>query len=139
MTDHHTHIGQFYDIYTSPLELVQVMDAVGVEHFASSSTTICKGDYGKMLAEMSELVCIAENRVLPVLWIFTANVVGWWFTTVLGQRNTMEDVENPSAIASIVVALWWSEFAESDTISQTVAITSTDSHGRVRGLLSFVI
>lgn len=69
MTDHHTHIGQFYDIYTSPLELVQVMDAVGVELFASSSTSICEEDYGKVLAEMSELVCLAGNRVLPVLWI----------------------------------------------------------------------
>ena len=35
MTDHHTHIGQFYDLYTSPSELMWVMDAVGVEHFAA--------------------------------------------------------------------------------------------------------
>ena len=69
MTDYHTHIGQFYDLYTSPSELMWVMDAVGVEHFASSSTTICEGDYVKVLAEMSELVGMAGNRVLPVLWI----------------------------------------------------------------------
>ena len=69
MTDHHTHIGQFYDLYTSPSELMCVMDAVGVEHFASSSTSICEGNYGKVLAEMSELVRIAGNRVLPVLWV----------------------------------------------------------------------
>ena len=69
MTDHHTHIGQFYDLYTSPSELMREMDAVGVEHFASSSTSICEGDYGKVLAEMSEMLNIAGNRVMPVLWV----------------------------------------------------------------------
>ena len=69
MTDHHTHIGQFYDIYTSPSELIHVMDSVGVERFACSSTTICEGNYEKVLSEMSELVRIAVNRVLPVLWM----------------------------------------------------------------------
>ena len=69
MTDHHTHIGQFYDLYTSPSELVRMVDVVGVEQFATSSTTICEGNYRKVLAEMSELVGMAGNRVLPVLWI----------------------------------------------------------------------
>lgn len=69
MTDFHIHFGQFYDIYTSPAELLLIMDSVGVEHFASSSTTICAGNYNKVLAEMSELVLLAENRVFPVLWI----------------------------------------------------------------------
>ena len=69
MTDHHTHIGQFYDLYTSPSELVRVMDEVRVEYFASSSTTICEGNYRKVLAEMSELVGMVGSRVLPVLWI----------------------------------------------------------------------
>ena len=69
MTDHHTHIGQFYDIYTSPSELIRVMDSVGVEQFACSSTTICEGDYDKVLAEMSELQTLAGHRLLPVLWI----------------------------------------------------------------------
>lgn len=69
MTDHHTHIGQFYDIYTSPSELIHIMDSVGVERFACSSTTICEGNYEKVLSEMSELVRIAVNRVLPVLWM----------------------------------------------------------------------
>ena len=45
------------------------MDSVGVERFACSSTTICEGNYEKVLSEMSELVHISENRVFPVLWI----------------------------------------------------------------------
>lgn len=45
------------------------MDSVGVERFACSSTTICEGDYDKVLAEMSELYHIAGGRVQPVLWI----------------------------------------------------------------------
>ena len=69
MTDHHTHIGQFYDIYTSPSELIRIMDSVGVEQFACSSTTICEGDYNKVLLEMSELLMLTGHRLLPVLWI----------------------------------------------------------------------
>lgn len=69
MTDYHTHIGQFYDIYTSPSELIRTMDSVGVERFACSSTTICEGDYDKVLAEMSELQTLAGDRLLPILWI----------------------------------------------------------------------
>jgi predicted TIM-barrel fold metal-dependent hydrolase len=69
MTDYHTHIGQFYDIYTSPEDFVRIMDAVKMERFACSSTTICEGKYDKVLAEMSEMLQLAGNRFLPVLWI----------------------------------------------------------------------
>jgi len=69
MTDHHTHIGQFYDIYTPPSELIRFMDSVGVGQFACSSTTICEGDYDKVLLEMLELQMSAGHRLLPVLWI----------------------------------------------------------------------
>ncbi len=69
MIDYHTHIGQFYDFYTSPSELIRTMDSVGVERFACSSTTICEGDYDKVLAEMSELQTLAGDRLLPILWI----------------------------------------------------------------------
>ncbi len=69
MIDYHTHIGQFYDIYTSPSEVVRIMDSVGVGQFACSSTTICECDYNKVLMEMSELQTLARHRLLPVLWI----------------------------------------------------------------------
>lgn len=69
MTDFHTHLGQFYHIYTSPADLLRIMDDVGVDKFACSSTTICERNYRKVLNEMSELVQLAGNRVFPVLWI----------------------------------------------------------------------
>lgn len=69
LIDHHTHIGQFYDFYTSPSDLIRIMDSAGVEQFACSSTTICEGDYDKVLSEMSELQMSAGHRLLPVLWI----------------------------------------------------------------------
>lgn len=69
MTDFHTHLGQFYHIYTSPADLLRIMDDVGVDKFACSSTSICGRNYGKVLNEMSKLVQLAGNRVFPVLWI----------------------------------------------------------------------
>lgn len=69
MADFHTHLGQFYHIYTSPADLLRIMDDVGVDKFACSSTTICERNYGKVLNEVSELVQLAGNRVFPVLWI----------------------------------------------------------------------
>ena len=68
-TDSHIHIGQFNDIYTTPTELIHFLDSVGVVRFAVSSTTICEGNYEKVIAEMKELIAIGNDRVIPVLWI----------------------------------------------------------------------
>ena len=67
--DSHIHFGQFYDLYTSPMELKRFLDSVGVERFAASPTTICEGDYDKVIAETRELAEICGRRFLPVLWI----------------------------------------------------------------------
>ena len=69
LIDTHVHFGQFYDLYTSPAELKYFLDSVGVERFAASSTTICEGNYDKVIAETKELVGICGNKLLPVLWI----------------------------------------------------------------------
>ncbi len=69
LTDSHIHVGQFYHIYTSPDDLLRMMDNIGVNHFAASSTSICEGDYGKVLREMRELSGIAQGRLHAVLWI----------------------------------------------------------------------
>ena len=45
------------------------MDGIGVNQFAASSTSICEGDYDKVLREMSELEDIAKGRLHAVLWI----------------------------------------------------------------------
>ena len=44
LIDAHVHFGQFYDQYTSPIELRDFLDSVGDERFAASSTTICEGN-----------------------------------------------------------------------------------------------
>lgn len=67
--DSHIHFGQFYDLYTSSTELKNYLDSVGVERFAASSTTICEGDYEKVITEIKELVEICGEKFLPVLWI----------------------------------------------------------------------
>lgn len=67
--DSHIHVGQFYDIYTTPAELYEYLDSVGVKRFAASSTTICIGNYFHVLEEISALVDLCGSRFLPVLWI----------------------------------------------------------------------
>ena len=69
LTDSHIHVGQYNDLYTSPSELKEFLDSVGVESFAVSSTTICNGDYRKVISELKELQTLCGDRMLPVLWI----------------------------------------------------------------------
>ena len=72
LNDAHFHVGQFYDIYTSPTDILHYMDAVNIERTAISSTTICDKNYGKALKEMNELVIIGDHRIVPVLWVTAA-------------------------------------------------------------------
>lgn len=67
--DSHIHVGQFFDIYTSPRRLLSITKKIGIDHFAVSSTTICEENYTKVLREMSTLVKLGKDRVVPVLWI----------------------------------------------------------------------
>ena len=67
--DSHIHVGQFYNIYTSPTELSVFLETVGVSRFAVSSTTICIGYYDLVLEEIRTLKNICGNRILSVLWI----------------------------------------------------------------------
>ena len=67
--DFHIHLGQFYNQYTSPTDLRDFLDSVGVERFAASSTTICEGNYERVIAETKELANICGSQFLPVLWI----------------------------------------------------------------------
>lgn len=69
MIDSHIHVGQFNGIYTSPRDVLGFMDSTNVEEFAVSSTTTCEMDFSKVIAEMTEIVRIAGNRVMPVLWV----------------------------------------------------------------------
>ena len=67
--DAHIHLGQFYNLYTSPLELRSFLDSIGVVCFAASSTSICEGNYDKVINEIRELNRLCGDRYFPVLWI----------------------------------------------------------------------
>lgn len=69
INDAHIHVGQFREIYETPEELVAGMTDVGTEKFAVSSSTICEEDYDKVIREIKELVALASERVVPVMWI----------------------------------------------------------------------
>lgn len=70
MIDSHIHIGQFYDIYTTPIELKNFLGSVGVYKCAVSSTTICEENYAKVIGEIrSFIIEFGEANVFPILWI----------------------------------------------------------------------
>lgn len=69
LIDSHIHVGQYYDLYFSPKYIVQLMDSLGVEKYAVSSTSICEENYEKVLVEMRDVIALSSGKALPVLWI----------------------------------------------------------------------
>lgn len=67
--DSHIHVGQFYDIYTSPDELVCKLRSLGIDYYAVSSTTTCEENYEKVLKEMTLLDKISDGHLVAVLWV----------------------------------------------------------------------
>ena len=84
--DAHLHVGQFYDIYTTPAELLRYMDDVKIERAAVSSTTICEENYNKVLQEMSALIKLGNNRIVPVLWVTAAMLESEEFNRFLDSK-----------------------------------------------------
>lgn len=72
--DSHVHVGQFYDIYTSPQQIREMIKTLNLDRFAVSSTTICDDNYIKVLGEFEALLKYDDNRVDPVLWL-TPNLI----------------------------------------------------------------
>ena len=66
--DSHIHVGQFNEIYNTPSDVLKFLTEVGVGSIAVSSCTICAEDYDKSIQEMTEIVKIGGNRVVPILW-----------------------------------------------------------------------
>ena len=69
LCDAHVHIGQFYDIYTTPQELASFLHSVGIDVVAISSTTTCEENYEKVIDELTSFIKLFHGRVIPVLWI----------------------------------------------------------------------
>ena len=67
--DSHVHVGKFYDTYTSPEQLIELIKPLNLERYAVSSTTICEENYSKVLKEIEYLLIHDDKRVDPVLWI----------------------------------------------------------------------
>lgn len=67
--DSHVHLGQFYEEYTSPQDLVNLMQSLGVDGYLVSSTTTCEKNFDKVLSEIKETVCIDGDKAIPALWI----------------------------------------------------------------------
>lgn len=81
LIDSHIHVGQFNSFYISPIDLSQLMNKIGVDYYAVSSTTICDEDYKKVLSEIYELIQLDGEKVLPIMWITPESLKGniAWF------------------------------------------------------------
>lgn len=69
LCDSHIHVGQFYEDYTSPERLSEMMRRLSVDRYAVSSTTTCEHNHVKVIGEIRRLVEIDGDRALPVLWL----------------------------------------------------------------------
>ena len=81
LVDSHIHVGQFTSFYISPNDISQLMDKIGVDCYAVSSTTICDENYEKVVSELHELIQLDGSKVLPVMWITPEGLKGniAWF------------------------------------------------------------
>lgn len=67
--DSHVHVGQFYETYTAPVQLIELLKPLNLDYYAVSSTSICHEDYSKVLKEFEYLLTYDSERVDPVLWL----------------------------------------------------------------------
>ena len=81
LIDSHIHVGQYFDRYFSSQQISSLMNAVGVDYYAVSSTTMCEENYPKVLDELHELIALDSEKVLPVMWITPEGLKGniAWF------------------------------------------------------------
>lgn len=69
--DFHVHVGQFKGLYFSPAEIVKKLKKLGISRWAVSSTSTCDRDFNfeKVKQEILEMMALAPEQTLPVLWI----------------------------------------------------------------------
>ncbi len=72
LCDAHIHVGQFYDIYTSPEDLSVFLKEIGVDAIAVSSTTTCEENYNKVEKEIESLIKVFGKVTIPILWVTPA-------------------------------------------------------------------
>ncbi len=81
LIDSHIHVGQFREQYFAPSTIHRLVEQLGIDYYAVSSTTMCEEDYPKVIEEIQQLVEIDGEKVLPVMWITPAGLEGniAWF------------------------------------------------------------
>ncbi|MCH5223223.1 MAG: amidohydrolase family protein [Muribaculaceae bacterium] len=67
--DSHIHVGQFYETYISPQQLIELIKPLDIERYAVSSTTVCEENYPKVLNELEYLLTHEEKKVDPIFWM----------------------------------------------------------------------
>ena len=65
----HVHIGQFYETYISPQNLIEILKPLNLDRYAVSSTTVCQEEYSKVIQEFEYLLYHDDKRIDPVLWL----------------------------------------------------------------------
>lgn len=101
--DSHIHVGQFRDLYSSPEEVFEFLDKIGVSRMAVSSIGTCGGDPEVPICEVSKIVELGKERVVPVLWLnpewiesdalsrLLASGIAWKCIKVHGYFSRWED------------------------------------------------
>lgn len=69
LCDSHVHFGQYYEMYTTPQDILTFMTSVGLDKVAISTTSSCEDNYTKVICEMKLLCQLLKHRVVPILWI----------------------------------------------------------------------
>ena len=113
LIDTHIHVGQFFDRYFAPSAVHELMEQMCVRYYAVSSTSVCEENYEKVLDELSELIQIDGDKVIPVMWITPSGLQGniaWYLESDIKWRmlkihpflNSVEWQKQPSLFAEVV-------------------------------------
>ena len=89
LIDVHVHVGQFKNHNYSPTSIFRLMKRTGVDYFAVSSTTQCEENYQKVLDELHQLIDMAGEKVIPVMWITPEGLKGniaWYLESDIKWR-----------------------------------------------------
>lgn len=72
LIDNHVHMGWYTDGYHSPKEIWNILENVGINKIAVSSTSTCADLYNDIKREFDELLTLTDpNNIAPILWIST--------------------------------------------------------------------
>jgi len=87
MTDNHVHIGQYYDIYYDPLEIMDVVMSAGMEGMSFSSTSSCIENI--LYSEIEKEIVFFLSGIS-----FTAEIIRpffWYIPDYINQNITIKN------------------------------------------------